>query len=133
MWHRPLGRYGRAGHRTAAAEVDQPKIVVGDFLRTNDVRRDSKDNFVLPPIFLLLSEQILQYRDPGQPRITAQRLTLGVLENATDQVDFSIAQAGFMLDATLADNRLADAADIFCVPLAEETSSVIFKVTSPSA
>jgi len=76
------------------------------------VRGDRKDNFVLPPIFGLLSEQIFQYRDSREPGITAQRVTLGILENATDQVHFSIAQAGFMLDAALADNRLADAADI---------------------
>ena len=80
-------------NRAAASEIHEPEIVVGDFLRTNDVRRDGKDNFVLPPIFLLLSEEIFQYRYSGQPGITAQRLTLGILEDATDQVHFSIAQA----------------------------------------
>src|SRR5256885_12562295 len=87
-------------------------MLASPFLRPVDGGGNTKNTFFLPPIFGLLSEQIFQYRDSREPGITAQRVTLGILQNATDQVHFSIAQAGFMLDATLADNRLADAADI---------------------
>ena len=100
------------GNRVAAAEVDEPQIVVGHFLRPDDMRRDGKDNFVLPTILILLPEEIFQYRDLRQPGITAERVRLGVFQNPTDQVDFSVPQTGFVLDATLADDRLADTANI---------------------
>ena len=76
------------------------------------MRRDGKDNFVLPPVLGLLPEQIFQDRNFRQPGIATERVRLRIFQNPTHQVDFSIAQASFMLDATLADNRLADAADV---------------------
>jgi hypothetical protein len=59
-----------------------------------------------------LTKQPFQDRNLRQAGDTAQLLGLLIFHDAADEVGFTVAQANFMFDFALADDGLADAADV---------------------
>src|SRR6266576_240212 len=96
----------------ARAYINQPQILVGDLLGSHDVRCDREDNLAFDPFFVLLTKQVLQEGNFCQPRITAQRLCFCLLQNATHQVNLTVLQSRFVLDAALSNGRLINSTDI---------------------
>src|ERR1700722_12849713 len=87
------------GHRVRGAYIYHSHVVIGDLIRPNDVRSDRKDDFILLPLFVFLTEKILQQRNFGKPGVATERLALSVLENASDKVDLTVRKTCLMLDA----------------------------------
>src|ERR1700728_493802 len=87
----------------------------------NDVRHDGKDDFVLRVILRGLAEEIAENRNLRESGDAGQRLGLLIFHDAAEQVGFAVFQADFMLDLALADDGLADAADVL---LASDSGNV---------
>ena len=76
------------------------------------MRDQHKHDFVLAMFGIGLRKQILQQRDGSEAGNPAQRLCLLVLENSAQEVDLTVLEADFMLDLSLSDDWLIDAADV---------------------
>src|SRR6185437_9110985 len=94
------------------AHIDGASIEVGDFLSAHQVWNQHEDNFILPPVDVLVAEQVFQNGNRSQSRNTAEVLGIGVFQQSPEQVDFAFFQADLVLDLLLPDHRLLNSADI---------------------
>ena len=63
------------------------------------------------PLFIVLREEILQNRNLAEDRRTGMIVGDLIFQNAAQQVHLAIFEPDFMVDATAADDGLADAAN----------------------
>src|SRR5271166_6119165 len=89
---------------------DQPQVLIRNFLRPHDVRRDGEDDLVFLLLLVFLCEEVFQNGNLRQQGIATEGLCLSVVENSAHQVDFSVSQPRFEIDTALSDGRLIDAA-----------------------
>jgi hypothetical protein len=106
-----LGLWMAQAESVAAADIDQAAIFVGRFLSADNVRSDGENDLYLLASDIFLAKEVFQNGKSGEPRIAAEGAGLLIFENAADQADFTVFQAGFMLDATLTDGGLGNAAN----------------------
>src|SRR5467141_1383866 len=107
LWFSPPQANGGAG-----AYINQPQILVGDLLCPHDVRCDRKNDFGFAPSVILLTKQVLQEGNFCQPRITANRVCFFIRQNTAHQVNLTVFQSRFVLDAALPDCGLIYSTDI---------------------
>src|SRR5580704_771890 len=94
------------------ADIESALVHLVHISTANDMRHDSEDDFIFRMILRGLTKEILEDRNLRQSRNAGQRLGLLVFHDAAEQVGFAVFQADFMLDLALADDGLADAADV---------------------
>ena len=87
-------------------------VQVGHISRPDDVRNQGKDNFVFLVLDVALRKQIFQDGDLGQSWNTAQRSNVLIFQNSAEDIYFAFLEANFVFDLALANDRLADPADI---------------------
>src|ERR1700676_5376118 len=84
------------------------------FVAAHNVRNQDEDGLGFRMIGGALPEEIFQDGNLGESGNAGQRLGLRVLEHAAEHVDFAFLQSDFVLDLSLPDHGLADAADVGC-------------------
>src|SRR5438034_10873726 len=92
--------------------MQRPLVQFAEFLSSNDVRNQDKDDFIFLMLCIGLRKQILQNRNLGQSRNPAQRFDILILQKSTQQIYFAFLQPDFMLDLSLSDYWLVDAANV---------------------
>ena len=78
----------------------------------NDVGHDGEDDFVFRMILRGLAEEIAEDGNLRESGDAGERLGLLIFHDSAEQVGLAVFQADFMLDFALADDGLADAADV---------------------
>ena len=73
---------------------------------------DGEHNLVFLPLFVFLPEEVFENWNLRKPRVSRQGMGFGVFEYPAHQVNLSVLQASFVLDAALSDDWLADSANI---------------------
>ncbi len=76
------------------------------------MRNQRKDNLVFLVLDVALGKKVFQDRNLRQPGNAVQRPDILVFQYSAQNVHFSFFEANFMLDFPLADDGLADAADV---------------------
>src|SRR6185312_1722937 len=94
------------------AHIDGASIEVGDFLIAHQAWNQHENDFILPPVDVLVAEQVFQNGTRYQSRNAADVLGPGVLQQSPEQVDFAFFQADLVLDLFLPDHRLLNSADV---------------------
>src|SRR5205085_2236453 len=88
-----------------------------EFLPSHNVRNQQEDDFIGMPLFIVLREEILQNRNLAEDRRAGMIVGDLIFQNAAQQVHLSIFEPDLMVDATAADDGLADAANGGCASL----------------
>src|SRR5271157_5244309 len=118
-------------NRASRTQIDQPQVLVREFLRPDNVRSDRENDLIFVPLLVFLCEEIFQNGNLRQQGIATEGLCLSVVENSAHQVDFSVSQPRFEIDTALSDGRLIDAAYVLRSGDGRNLE-VIFRVTSRS-
>src|ERR1700690_2712795 len=94
------------------ANVNRPLVDLAHLGAADDVGNDGKDDFVFGGVLRGLPEEILEDWNLRQAGNSAELPGLLVFHDSAEQAGLAVFQADLMLDFALADDGLADAADV---------------------
>src|SRR5579872_383059 len=97
--------------RVSRPDFNWPLIHFVHVRTPNNVGHNRENDLAFCVVLLSLPKQILQDWDLRQAGNAAQRLGSLIFHHSAENIGLSILQANVLLDFSLTDNRLADAAD----------------------
>ena len=88
------------------------QVLRADSGKANDVRSNHNQDVVLLQFFRVLREMVVEYREFSCPGNSSDVVGLDPLDEPAKHAHFALFQTNVMLDFSLADYGLIDAADI---------------------
>ena len=98
--------------RVRRADIDWLLIYFANVSSADDVRNNGEDDLIFRVILRSLSEEIFQDGDLGQAGNSAERFGRLIFHDSAEEVGFAILQADLVLDFSLSNDGLADAANV---------------------